>query len=137
MTARGNPTIRAAETSVLSHGETGNLYVQQPQKGFQRHVPVAIRNRVGGLTFCGNTICRLIMLTTFSCIFSLSTNKVDRIRLIEHPTIKKSPFVAIICLHNLARCWIKCNCCILPCIKFITWQHRKRRTSFNCLTRGF
>jgi len=27
--------IRAAETSVFSYGETGNLYVQQPQKGFQ------------------------------------------------------------------------------------------------------
>ena len=27
--------IRAAETSVFSYGETGNLYVQQPQTGFQ------------------------------------------------------------------------------------------------------
>jgi len=27
--------IRAAETSVFSYGETGNLYVQQPQAGFQ------------------------------------------------------------------------------------------------------
>ena len=35
MTTRGNPMIRAAETSVFSYGETGNLYVQQPQKGFQ------------------------------------------------------------------------------------------------------
>ena len=27
--------IRATETSVFNYGETGNLYVQQPQKGFQ------------------------------------------------------------------------------------------------------
>ena len=73
--------IRATETSVLSYVETGNLYVQQLQKGFQIR-PNRLRNRVGGLTSCGNTICRLIMLT-----IDLS---IDRIRLIEHLTQKKS-----------------------------------------------
>ena len=60
--------IRAAETSVLSHGETGNLYVQQPQTGFKA-CPGRYENRVEGLTLCGNALCRLIMLATFNLFY--------------------------------------------------------------------
>ena len=68
MTARGNPMIRATETSVLNYGETGNLYVQQLQKGFHDLSQIVLKNRVGGLTFCGNTIRRLIMLAIIQMI---------------------------------------------------------------------
>lgn len=64
MTGRGDPTIRATETNRLSSSETGNLYAQQLQIGSV--TSPRFKERVEGLTYCGNTVCRLIMLATLA-----------------------------------------------------------------------
>ena len=65
--------IRAAETSELNYGETGNLYVQQPQKGFQT-VPV-VKESGRGL----DILWQHSLQINYACSLWL-----NRIRLIEH-----------------------------------------------------
>ena len=82
MTGRSNPTIRATVTNRFKKsGETGNLYAQQPRIGPRRMSHAW--GRVEGLTSCGNTLCRLIMLATPGWLETTGPGQ-NRIRLTVH-----------------------------------------------------
>ena len=90
MTAQGNLMIRAAETSVFSYGETGNLYVQQPQTGFQDQ-SLSLTESGRGLDILRQRNLQINYACNLYCVFEHDFG-CYRIRLIERLALKKSHF---------------------------------------------